>query len=222
MKKRNALAVGVTILTWSLGGLDAQAQRFTMDENKPKKLMGSLSELGPKAADVFKAWSVARIEGAEYFTKDQDELRQVYLDVGFKISRAVVEDRLQEAAGRQYFEELLKIGERNKGGAEATETSLAALGASVQAALIDKAKAETLTPRLNNLQWLIGEIALYAKETSALSSGKQSMIKRKLLSLEEKEENMKQDGEISDRERERLMNSGLDIWKVIVEGLREK
>ncbi|MDA7888444.1 hypothetical protein N9A86_03595, partial [Akkermansiaceae bacterium] len=176
----------------------------------------------PKAADVFKAWSVARIEGAEYFTKDQDELRQVYLDVGFKISRAVVEDRLQEAAGRQYFEELLKIGERNKGGAEATETSLAALGASVQAALIDKAKAETLTPRLNNLQWLIGEIALYAKETSALSSGKQSMIKRKLLSLEEKEENMKQDGEISDRERERLMNSGLDIWKVIVEGLREK
>jgi hypothetical protein len=55
-----------------------------------------------------------------------------------------------------------------------------------------------------------------------MSSGKQSMVKRRLLALEQKEESAKKDKEISDRERERLMKSGLSIWKIIVEDLRKE
>jgi len=221
MRTKNTLTIGSVILAWSLGGMSAQAQLFTMDADKPEKLDGSLQELGPKAADIFKAWTVARIDGAEYFTKEQNEIRREYLKLGKKISTAVIEDRLQESAGRQYFSELLKIGKKAKEGNAPTSASLKALDSAVQGSLVDKANAETLTPRLNKLQWLMGEIALYASDSSAMSSGKQSMVKRRLLALEQKEESAKKDKKISDRERERLMKSGLSIWKIIVEDLRE-
>ena len=222
MKIRNAFTVGATMLVWSLGGLSTQAQRFTMDTAKPDKLDGSLHELGPKAADIFKAWAVARIDGAEYFTKDQTTLRREYIKVGNKIKKAVIEDRLQESAGRQYFKELLEIGKRAKEGKSSSSESLKGLDAAVQGSIVDKANASTLTPRLNKLQWSIAEIALYVSDTSAMSSGKQSMVKRRLLALEQKEESSKKDKEISDRERERLMKSGLSIWKIIVEDLRKE
>jgi hypothetical protein len=222
MKTRDAFTVGATMLVSSLGGLSAQAQLFTMDTEKPDKLDGSLHELGPKAADIFKAWAVARIDGAEYFTKDQATLRREYIKVGNKIKKAVIEDRLQESAGRQYFKELLEIGKRAKEGKSSSSESLKGLDAAVQGSIVDKANASTLTPRLNKLQWSIGEIALYVSDTSAMSSGKQSMVKRRLLALEQKEESAKKDKEISDRERERLMKSGLSIWKIIVEDLRKE
>ena len=222
MKTRNAFTVGATLLAWSLGGISSQAQLFTMDTEKPEKLEGTIHELGPKAADIFKAWSVARIDGAEYFTKDQAKLRREYIKVGNKIEKAVIEDRLQESAGRQYFKELLKIGNRTKEGNTSSSESLKALDAAVQGSIEDNANAATLTPRLNKLQWLIGEIALYSNDTSAISSGKQSMVKRRLLALEQKEETAKKDKKVSDRERERLMKSGLSIWEIIVEDLREE
>ena len=226
MKSRNALAVGITVAAWSLGGLSAWAQRggptFTMDPDRTKELEGSIHELGPDAADVFRAWAVARIDGAEYFTKDQEDLRVQYQKLKVKIRKAVVEDRLQESAGRQYLVELLKIGKGAKDNPDTTAAALETLDASVQGAIVDKARAATLTPRLNRLQWLIGEIALYAKDTSALSNGKQSFVKRRLYSLEEKEESAKQDGKISDSERKRLMEAGIDIWEIVVKGLRDE
>ena len=180
MKTRDVITAGAMTLVWSLGGLNTQAQLFTMDTEKPDKLDGSLHELGPKAADIFKAWAVARIDGAEYFTKDQATLRREYIKVGNKIKKAVIEDRMQESAGRQYFKELLKIGKRAKGGKSSGFESLKGLDAAVQ----------------------------------------ESMVKRRLLALEQKEESAKKDKEISDRER--LMKSGFSIWKIIVEDLRKE
>jgi hypothetical protein len=178
---------------------------------QPPKPRGEIPELG-KAGDRFVAWRVANIDGAEWFTKTQEDLRENYRDVEKKIREAVTEDRLQEKTARQYLVMLLKIGDGAKTGDATTATALANLDSEVQAATEDKAKAETLTPRLNRLQWQISEILLYGSRTSALSKGKMATLTRKLLANEEKEAAAKQDGEISGRDLEKLDEGAMDIW----------
>ncbi|YCM45898.1 hypothetical protein V2O64_07705 [Verrucomicrobiaceae bacterium 227] len=193
------------------GGSTAQVQ--------VPKLQGELKELG-KAGDRFTAWRVANIDGAEWFTKTQEELREQYREVEKKIREAVAEDRLNEKTARQYLVMLLQIGEGSKTGEDATETAIANLDAEVQSATVDNAKAETLTPRLNQLQWQISEILLYGSKTSALSKGKMASLTRKLLSNEEKEVSSKEDGEISERELEKLEEDAMEIWADLVKELR--
>ena len=188
-------------------------------QGQPPKPRGEIQELG-KAGDRFVAWRVANIDGAEWFTKNQEDLREDYRDVEKKIREAVTEDRLKEKSGRQYLVTLLKIGEGAKTGDEATATALANLDVEVQSATVDNAKAETLTPRLNRLQWQISEILLYGSKSSVLSKGKMTSLTRKLLANEEKEASAKEDGEISERDLEKLDGEAMEIWVALMKEFR--
>lgn len=232
MKKRVPISLGVVLAAGSLtlsslaerppgpgrppgggfsGGGTAQAQ--------PPKPRGMVQELG-KAGDRFVAWRVAYLEGAEWFTKEQEELRESYREVERKIREAVAEDRLEEKKGREFLVTLVKIGKDAGAGDKATETSLENLDDAVQQETEDKAKAETLTPRLNKIQWLISEVLYYGTTSSTLSNGKMSSLNRKLLSNEEKEDKAKEDGELSERELEKLEEDALEIWETLIKAYR--
>lgn len=166
------------------------------------------------------AWRVAYLEGGEWFTKEQEELRESYREVERKIREAVAEDRLEEKKGREFLVTLVKIGKDAGAGDKATETSLENLDDAVQQETEDKAKAETLTPRLNKIQWLISEVLYYGTTSSILSNGKMSSLNRKLLSNEEKEDKAKEDGELSERELEKLEEDALEIWETLIKAYR--
>lgn len=186
---------------------------------QPPKPRGVVQELG-KAGDRFLAWRVANLEGAEWFTKNQEELREKYREVERKIREAVAEDRLEEKIGREFLVTLVTVGKGAQTGDEATEASLENLDDAVQNATEDKAKAETLTPRLNRLQWLISEVLYYGSASSTLSDGKVNSLTRKLLATEEKEAKAKEDGEISERELEKLEEATMDIWVALIKEYR--
>ena len=85
---------------------------------------------------------------------------------------------------------------------------------------MDNAKAETLTPRLNRLQWQMSEILLYGSKSSVLSKGKMTSLTRKLLANEEKEASAKEDGEISERDLEKLDGEAMEIWVALMKEFR--
>jgi|GEM_PF-1712420 len=183
------------------------------------KLRGVAQELG-KASDRFLAWRIAHLEGAEWFTKEQEDLRESFREMERKIREAVTEDRLDEKKGRELLVTLVKIGKDANLGAKATEVSLENLNDALQQASENNAKAGTLTPKLNQIQWLVSEILFYGSHTSTLTSGKVSSLKRKLLANEEKEKEAKQDGKLTEREIESLEESVLEIWGGIVKSYR--
>lgn len=85
----------------------------------------------------------------------------------------------------------------------------------------DDVKAEALTPKLNKRQWLMNEVAFYGMDTGDISKGRISSLKRKLDSLSSKKKSAKSNGEVSDREREKLDEKASDIWGDLVKLLRE-
>jgi hypothetical protein len=176
-------------------------------------------ELG-EASDRFLAWRIAHLEGAEWFTKEQEGLRESFREMERKIREAVTEDRLDEKKGRELLVTLVKIGKDANLGAKATEVSLENLNDALKQASENNAKAGTLTPKLNQIQWLVSEILFYGSHTSTLTSGKVSSLKRKLLANEEKEKEAKQDGKLTEREIESLEESVLEIWGGIVKSYR--
>jgi hypothetical protein len=183
-------------------------------------LQGEMKELG-RIADKIDAWKLASIDGADFFNKDQDKLRKQYKELSGKIRQATIEDRITEEYGRKFLAELIGIGKRSKKGASNTETSIKALDAAVQKLKKDDVKAESLTPKLNELQWLMNEVAFYGMDTGDISKGRISSLKRKLDSLSSKEKSAKSNGEVSDRERENLDEKAIDIWGDLVKLLHE-
>jgi len=217
MKLRAKQLMGVVIATCIVG--EVQAQRRPEKPAKPH-LKGELGELG-RTGDEVMAWKVAAIGGAEYFTKEQDELREKYREVETQIRDAVLEDRLAESAGRNFIVELMNIGKGAKNDTQATESALDDLSASVKAATSDDVVQGMITPRLNKMQWMMNEVALYGAYTKEVSTGRVSSLRRKLVSLEGKEQSAKKDKKVSDRERESLEKKALDIWKGVVKSLKE-
>ena len=183
-------------------------------------LQGEMKELG-RFADKIDAWKLASIDGADFFNKDQDEIRKQYKELSEKIRQATIEDRITEEDGRKFLAELIGIGKRSKKGANNTEASIRALDGAVQKLKKDDVKTEALTPKLNKLQWLMNEVAFYGMDTGDISKGRISSLKRKLDSLSSKEKSAKSNGEVSDREREKLDEKASDIWGDLVKLLRE-
>lgn len=180
---------------------------------------GGLPDLG-KAADRFQAWKTAKLEGAESFSKYQEEVREGYQKLLDKIEKATIEDRLDGTEARKFLLRALKITEGAVQGGGTVEEQIKALEASVDSALTDGVNAETLTPALNKLQWLISETLIFGSKSNELSKAKVSSINKKLMALEEKEAKYKEDGRLTDLERKRLDEGASKIWQLIVKGLK--
>jgi len=180
---------------------------------------GSLRDLG-KAGDRFEAWKIAKLQGAETFSKYEEEEREEYLALLAKIEKASIEDRLSGDTARSLLKKALKMPEVEAAGGGGISAQVNELEASLKAALTDDAKVETLTPGLNKLQWMISETLIYGLESGELSEAKVSSINRKLVALEEKEMKAKKDGKLTDSELERLNEGAAKIWQLIVKGLK--
>lgn len=184
-----------------------------------EEVRGGLPDLG-KAADRLLAWEVATLEGAGTFSKYQQDERKDYQELIEKIRKANLEDRLGGRDARTLLMKALRVNER--GGRQAGDVTarLKALDAEVDTALTDSVNAATLTPQLNQLQWLVSEALIYGSKTQQISAAKVSSINRKLLAHEEKEVKAKSDGRLTDLERKRLDEGALKIWNLLVKELK--
>lgn len=245
MKAKATLLAGAALAAWTLGGMTSALAQGPPPGGGGKppcpppsggggggagrppgggpggEARGGLQDLG-KAADRFQAWKTAKLEGAASFSKYQEEVREKYQALIEKIRKATVEDRLAGKDARSFLVKALKVNEVAAKGGGSIESQLKALEAQVDAALTDSANAETLTPRLNQLQWMIGETLIYGLQTEELSAAKVNSINRKLLALEEKEAKAKKDGKLTDLERKRLDEGAMKIWELIVKGLKKR
>lgn len=224
MKVKVRFIAGAALAVWSLGGISAvQAQGPRGGTRLPSGGEAELPTTGPegladlgKAADRFEAWRIAKLDGAETFSKSDEEVREEYQKLISKIVKSTLEDRLEGEKARFFISDALKIAAL---GASVSD-KLKALEAEVDSAITDSAKAETLTPRLNRLQWLIGETLMYGSYANEFSDAKISSIDKKLIALEEKEAKAKEDGKLTDLERERLDEGASKIWRLIVRDLK--
>jgi len=242
MKAKTTLLAGVALAAWTLGSLTSVFAQGpppgggspggkpcpsqggggsggTPPGGGPGEVRGDLPDLG-KAADRFLAWKVAKMEGAESFSKYQAEIREKYQELIEKIRIATVEDRLDGKEARSLLSKALKVNEVAAKGGVSVSDQLKVLDSEVNSALTDGANAATLPPRLNKLQWLMSETLIYGSKSKELSAAKVSSINKKLIALEEKEAEAKKDGKLSDNERRRLDEGAMKIWELIVKGLK--
>ncbi len=240
MKVKATLLAGTALAVWTLGGITSALAQGPPPGGRgpggpppggggggrppgggPGGVRGDLPDLG-KAADRFQAWKTAKLEGAESFSKYQEEAREKYQALIGKIQKATVEDRLDGKEARGFLARALNVNEIAAKGGGTVESQLKALEAQVDGAMTDSANAETLTPRLNQLQWLIGETLIYGSKTKELSAAKVGSINKKLIALEEKEAKAKKDGKLTDLERKRLDEGAMKIWQLVVKGLKKR
>jgi hypothetical protein len=182
--------------------------------NKNNELRGDDSDFGA-LRDKFLAHQRLTNGGAKYYGKSDSELRREHSSLYQKIQHATLEDRLSEEDARTAIDELFTIGELHLASPETAEASqkLAALKQETRSKTKGKVPAEALTPRLNRLQFHVEEALRFGEASGNLSTGEFSSLRRKLDSLESKEDKAKEDEVISDREREKLIEEAREIWR---------
>lgn len=181
-------------------------------------LNGDASDFGA-LRDKFSAYQRLTNGGAKYYDKGESELRREHVSIYEKIQHVTVEDRLTEQEAREAIDELLTIGELHLASPDTAEASqkLEALKQDIRSKTEEKVPADALTPRLNRIQFHIEEAIRFGESGEYLSTGELSSIRRKLDSLESKEDGDKEDDVISDRERENLIEKAREIWRDTLE-----
>ena len=79
--------------------------------------------------------------------------------------------------------------------------------------MTDRTPAGIITPKVNRLQFHMEEVIRFGEDSDRLSSGDLKTLRRKLDSLESKEDKAKASGEISDRDHEKLLEDTREIWR---------
>ena len=216
---KNTLIVLASISALTIHSADAAKHGPRGGKGHPHKaktaLVGDPAEFGA-LKDKFNAHKRLTAGGAEYYGKDETRLRVEHAELYQHIHRACLEDRLSEQAARDAIQELLTIGKlHTTNGSSPAETAakINTLKKQVRSDMADKVPADTLTPKLNRMQFHIEEALRFGEDTEALSSGNISSLRRKLDSLEDKEAKAKDDGSVSDRERENLIEESREIWR---------
>lgn len=189
-----------------------------------------INELGT-IRDKFAAYKKLTFLGAGYYSKKDRELRSKHIRAYLLIRNSLVEDRIQEDVGRNATAELLNIGEEAKRltgeeaaldakDAESIGGKIETLAKRVQAARLNKVNPDTLTPKINERQVTMEEIYLFATDSGIASKGQAATLRRHMTSLEDKEDRTKKDGNVSDREHEKLIKETIDVWKAFVRVLK--
>ncbi|MCP5537453.1 MAG: hypothetical protein H7A51_14620 [Akkermansiaceae bacterium] len=235
---RLIVAAGVAITTLCMTTPDADAQRRPGPGLIPKRGGGPIAErrlgidFGEIGAirDKFAAYKRLTFGGAAYYTKQDGHLRVAHFKTYMLIRNSLVEDRLDEEAGRNAVEQLLAIGKEAKrlrgdndalSQDDATKINgkIRTLAERVGKERGNKVPADALTPRVNERQATLEEAFLFGVDSKALSAGQAATLRRYMSSLESKEDRAKDDDKVTDREREKLVEETVEIWKKMVKAL---
>ena len=182
-----------------------------------KAVVGDASEFGV-LADKFNEHKRLTSGGGAYYTKLETKLRTEHSHVYHSIQSAVTEDRISEEDARDATNLLLTVGEKHLAAGDAaiaakTSAELSEIKKSIKTKMTDRAPAGIITPKVNHLQFQLEEVIRFGEDSERLSSGEIKTLRRKLDSLEAKEDKAKASGEISDRDHEKLLEESREIWR---------
>jgi hypothetical protein len=186
---------------------------------------GDLSDLS-SLKDRFTAFQRLHFQGEAYFSAQDAELQSSCAGVYGLIQSMTVGERLDRVPAWNEVDVLIQIGRKARefrGEASrlddtdsaAIRADLAKLAEEVKSASRQEARAATLTPELNRVQWTMDELARFGAG-GILSEGKQSMLSRRLEALQAKEDAAKSDGKVTERERQELLDQTREAWKSVV------
>lgn len=186
-----------------------------------KSVVGDASEFGV-LADKFRENQRLTSAGGKYYTESESRLRAEHSQLYRSIQSAVTEDRISEEEARDAVKSLLTVGEKHlvagdAASAEQTSTQLSEIKKAIKTKMSDRAPAGIITPKVNRLQFHMEEVMRFGQATDRLSSGELKSLRRKLDSLEAKEDNAKASGTISDRDHEKLLEQSREIWRDALE-----
>jgi hypothetical protein len=190
----------------------------------PVKFTITPGDLAPleALADKFAAFQKAALHGESFYTKSDAELQKKHSETYALISESLTSDRINERQGARFIKELIHLGQVNlsrlENAASLTATdqdaaakSLADLQEKIKEASVEKVAAEVLTPEINRVQQTMYELCLFTQSDDKLSN-KSSSLFRRLESLIDDEQKIKEDNQVSDREREQAMEDLTDTW----------
>ncbi len=189
-------------------------------------LTGQAKDLG-KAEDRLKAWKVAYMDGAEVFGAGEKDRRKNYRELIQKIGGAYREDQLAGKSARKLIKKILAVSV-SKMGREKKLDLLEERMNEVSSELEDllkgkvKSKSKTMTPKAKTLLWLVNEGILYAQTNDDVPKRVVKRAMGHLSDAEKLEARVKKDGEVSDREREKLEMSSLKAWGDVIKGVRKR
>lgn len=209
-----ALAIIAFNVTADAKGKVHKAHKKHAHNKGAKSLVGDASEFGA-LTDKFRAHQRLTAGGGEYYTKQESKLRAEHSSVYHSIQRATLEDRISEEDARNAVDQLITIGKAHQaaGASDATSSSLSKIRRDVKSKMTDKVPADTLTPKLNKMQFHMEEVLRFGADSDTLSTGDISSLRRKLDNLEGKEDKAKSAGAISDRDREKFIEDSREIWR---------
>lgn len=182
-------------------------------------------ELG-SSRDKFETYRKMTFEGFRYYVKAEETQRLLHAEIYQKIRSNTLNERLTVSQARAFVANLLDIGRNNAsvhqdGGIPNDETkkevqaNLGELSKTIDLALLDKVKGGVLTPDLNRREWLMDELVHFGADTSLSQTRVASLVSR-LETLLGDEERAKQSGDLSDTERNKLLESSVTAWKGFV------
>ena len=187
-----------------------------------------MSELAAKR-DKFDSFRRYVLMGTGTYTKQDHRLLRQHVEIYNGIEMATNGERLGEEQAETFIDELLAIGEKAiaaRGEAEAIPeesakeiaASLGDLAKRAREAASNKVNGEVLTPDLNRSQWNMRELVRFGK-SGGLSTAKVSSLDRQLDALLAKEDRAKEDGKLTDREREDLFKDAHEIWRDLIKAI---
>ncbi|SHI76854.1 hypothetical protein SAMN02745181_0836 [Rubritalea squalenifaciens DSM 18772] len=221
------LIAAVTISTQA----DAQRKRGPHHRGKAvaKAAAADHAELGA-LKDKFLAFRTAVYEGNDYYTDKDIDLRAAHRGLYLLICDSLIEDRIREDAGFFYNEQLFLIAEdakKMRGNkdvlpeyqAKKIKAKLTKLRDDLKSEREDTVKPEILTPQLNRIQINLEELVKFGQDEDILSSGEASSIRRKMNNLSRDEKKAKSDKNVSDKEREKLMEEARELRRETIKQL---
>lgn len=226
-----ALTTGLTLACLSFTLIDASAQRPGKKRPAARVHPGfDIKELGA-IRDKIAAYKRLTFGGAGYYSKENHGLRERHVKTYMIIRNSLVEDGINEELGRSATQELLSIGETakelrgarkelNDADAKKIASKISTLSKRITKARESAVNPDTLTPKINERQVMMEELYLYAVDSQTASKGNAATLRRHLEHLEKKEASAKKDGEISDRDREKLVEETIDVWKAFAKVLK--
>ncbi len=173
-------------------------------------------ELGP-ARDKFETYRKLTFEGFRYYVKSDETLRTTHAAIYQKIQSNALNERLTVTQARSFVLRLLEISRTHT---EAGTPALAAdsldeLSKTIDTTLLEKVDGAILTPDLNRREWLMDELVHFGADTSVSDAKRTSLVNR-LDDLLAAEERAKQSGDLSDTERNKLLENSVETWKTFV------
>lgn len=189
---------------------------------KPPVTPGDLSPL-EALADKFVAFQNATLRGESFYSKADTELQKKHSETYSLITESLTSERIDERLGGLFLTELIRLGQTHesqlagaaslsKADQEAAAKSLVALQKKIKEDTVEKVVVEVLTPEINKVQQTMYELCLFTQSDEKLA-GKTSSLLRRLKSHIEDEHKIKEDGEVSDREREKSMKDLSIAWE---------